>query len=119
MNREYGPIEFTPEVEREAEIIYSLLMGEYKPEQLSPQALRVKNFCAVGTPFSALYDEMLDAYDRLSERLHPGEDQDEDVEVFFDNFLHGCHEVGVAMYQYDRYFAAHPDKYPPTQPCGG
>ena len=81
MNREYGPIEFTPEVEREAEIIYSLLMGEYKPEQLSPQALRVQNFCAVGTPFSALYDEMLDAYDRLSERLHPGEDQDEDVPV--------------------------------------
>ena len=99
MNREYGPIEFTPEVEREAEIIYSLLMGEYKPEQLSPQALRVQNFCAVGTPFSALYDEMLDAYDRLSERLHPGEDQ--------------------AMYQYGRYFAAHPDEYPPTQPCRG
>ena len=65
-----------------------------------------------GAPVDQLYGEMMAAYDRLSQRLHPGEEEDEDVEVFFTNALAMCEYIGLKMYRYGDYYARHPEQFP-------
>lgn len=93
--------------------IFELLMGWLDRSILTPeQDSRIENVFAEGAAVNRLYGEMLDAYGRLSQRLHPGRDDDPDVEVFFFNTLDMCEEVGLKMYRYGRYYALHPEAFP-------
>ena len=97
----------------QAMYIFELLMGWLDRSILTPeQDSRIENVFAEGAPVNRLYGEMLDAYGRLSQRLHPGQDDDPDVEVFFFNTLDMCEEVGLKMYRYGRYYALHPEAFP-------
>lgn len=93
--------------------IFELLMGYLTRDALTPeQDARIENVFAKGAAVDRLYGEMLDAYSRLSQRLHPGVEEDADVEVFFNNALDICEEVGLKMYRYGRYYALHPEAFP-------
>ncbi len=97
----------------QAMYIFELLMGWLDRSILTPeQDSRIENVFAEGAAVNRLYGEMLDAYGRLSQRLHPGQDDDPDVEVFFFNTLDMCEEVGLKMYRYGRYYALHPEAFP-------
>ena len=97
----------------QAMYIFELLMGWLDRSILTPeQDSRIENVFAEGAAVNRLYGEMLDAYDRLSQRLHPGQDDNPDVEVFFFNTLDMCEEVGLKMYRYGRYYALHPEAFP-------
>ena len=97
----------------QAMYIFELLMGWLDRSILPPeQDSRIENVFAEGAAVNRLYGEMLDAYGRLSQRLHPGQDDDPDVEVFFFNTLDMCEEVGLKMYRYGRYYALHPEAFP-------
>ena len=97
----------------QAMYIFELLMGWLDRSILTPeQDSRIENVFAEGAAVDRLYGEMLDAYGRLSQRLHPGQDDDPDVEVFFFNTLDMCEEVGLKMYRYGRYYALHPEAFP-------
>ena len=97
----------------QAMYIFELLMGWLDRSILTPeQDSRIENVFAEGAAVNRLYGEMLDAYSRLSQRLHPGRDDDPDVEVFFFNTLDMCEEVGLKMYRYGRYYALHPEAFP-------
>ncbi len=107
----------------QAMYIFELLMGWLDRSILTPeQDSRIENVFAEGAAVNRLYGEMLDAYGRLSQRLHPGQDDDPDVEVFFFNTLDMCEEVGLKMYRYGRYYALHPEAFPAmydgyNEPC--
>ena len=97
----------------QAMYIFELLMGWLDRSILTlEQDSRIENVFAEGAAVNRLYGEMLDAYGRLSQRLHPGQDDDPDVEVFFFNTLDMCEEVGLKMYRYGRYYALHPEAFP-------
>lgn len=97
----------------QAMYIFELLMGWLDRSILTPeQDSRIENVFAEGAAVNRLYGEMLDAYGRLSQRLHPGRDDDPDVEVFFFNTLDMCEEVGLKMYRYGRYYALYPEAFP-------
>ena len=100
------------ETARQAELVYQLMLGGIDRQDVTAGAAVVEELFARGAPFGRLYDEMLAAYDRLADRLHPGEEEDADVEVFFQNFLAGCEYVGLRMYGYGRYYALHPEQFP-------
>ena len=100
------------ETVRQAELVYQLMLGGIDRQDVTEGAAVVEELFARGAPFGRLYDEMLAAYDRLADRLHPGEEEDDDVEVFFQNFLAGCEYVGLRMYGYGRYYALHPEQFP-------
>ena len=107
----------------QAMYIFELLMGWLDRSILTPeQDSRIENVFAEGAAVNRLYGEMLDASGRLSQRLHPGRDDDPDVEVFFFNTLDMCEEVGLKMYRYGRYYALHPEAFPAmydgyNEPC--
>lgn len=100
------------EVMRRAAYVYAILCGDYDRRSLPPEAERIEDLYAKGAPVDQLYGEMMAAYDRLSQRLHPGEEEDEDVEVFFTNALAMCEYIGLKMYRYGDYYARHPDQFP-------
>ena len=108
------------ETKQQAACIYSLLMGDFRPEFLSPSAKRVKSVFDPSNPnlFDQLYGNGYDAYGRLCERLHPGEEEDGDIEVFFYCAMNLCEEVGLKMYHYGRYYALHPEEFPAILPEG-
>ena len=65
----------------------------------------VENLFATGKECYCLYVQMLDAYERLCDRLDEI-DEDQDVEVIFNNFLRICRVVGLQMYDYGVQFGA-------------
>lgn len=108
------------ETKQQAACIYSLLMGDFRPEFLSPSAKRVKSVFDPSNPnlFEQLYGNGYDAYGRLCERLHPGEEEDRDVEELWGSALQMCEYMGGLMYGYGRYYALHPEEFPAIPPEG-
>mgnify|MGYP006071406939 FL=1 len=97
----------------QAMYIFELLMGWLDRSILTPeQDDKIEYVFAKGAAGSRLYGEMMESYSRLSERLHPGKEDDADVEVFFNCALDMCEEVGLKMYRYGRYYALHPEAFP-------
>lgn len=93
--------------------IFELLMGWVDRSILTPeQDDKIENVFAKGAAVDRLYGEMMESYSRLSKRLHPGKEDDADVEVFFNCALDMCEEVGLKMYRYGRYYALHPEDFP-------
>ena len=86
----------------QAMYIFELLMGWLDRSILTPeQDDKIENVFAKGAAVNRLYGEMMESYSRLSERLHPGKEDDADVEVFFNCALDMCEEV-----------ALHPEAFP-------
>ena len=77
------------------EKIYESLRDYLRPEYRVPG---VENLFADGMPCAKMYDEMMDAYERLRERLGVAE-EDDDVETII-NSLCGI-EIAVAMKMFD------------------
>ena len=74
----------TIEENAKAMYIFELLMGYCKRDMLTPkQDLMIENVFAKGAAANRLYGEMQEAYERLCKRLHPGVEEDGDIEVFF------------------------------------
>lgn len=105
-------LSLTSDVLSRAAYVYAILCGDYDRRSLPPEAERIEDLYAKGAPVDQLYGEMMAAYDRLSQRLHPGEEEDEDVEVFFTNALAMCEYIGLKMYRYGDYYARHPEQFP-------
>ena len=59
----------------------------------------VDNLFSTGKECYCLYSEMLEAYERLCDRLNEI-DEDEDVEIIINNMLQICKIVGLQMYDY-------------------
>ena len=112
MNKSIDAFLSDPKIMRQAAYIYSLAMGDPLPEKLSPAERQIERLLYTANPFERLYGEAEDACCRLCKRLHPGIDEDEDIEVFFDCALDMCEEVALKMYRYGRYYALHPGEAP-------
>lgn len=63
----------------------------------------VENLYAEGKNCEKWYADILDAYERLRDRLGVQE-EDEDVEIIIDSFLSICRETGYHMYLYGTQF---------------
>ena len=64
----------------------------------------VENLFLPGSACENDYFEMLDAYERLCDRLGV-QDEDEDVEIIIRSFLNMEHRIGYAMYECGARFA--------------
>ena len=100
------------EIEAQARFVQAILWGEYDRGCLTRGADRIEELFARGNAGDRLYGERMEAYDRLSERLHPGEEEDEDIEVFFRNALALSEHIGLEMYKYGHAYALHPEDFP-------
>ena len=79
---------------RAANLVYESLIGELiDPIQNVPNAFAPGSFC------EGQYREMLDAYDRLRERLGVG-DEDADVEIMIDSLLSILRELCLQMFDF-------------------
>ena len=83
-----------------AKRVYNTLNGQYIPTFCVPG---VENAFAPGEKCMQLYGEVLDAYERLCNRLGVGE-EDYDVEVIIDAFLDISEILGLKMYHYGALF---------------
>lgn len=76
-----------------AELVYESLIGELvDPVRYVPNAFAPGTFC------EARYREMLDAYERLRDRLGVV-DEDEDVEIIIDSLLAIQRKLCVEMFR--------------------
>lgn len=102
------------DLKSQAALVYGILMGDYDRRKLPKGAAWIENLLAKGAPGERMYRAMMDASDRLAERLHPGRggEGDTDAEILFSNGLDLCEYVGLLMYQYGAYYARHPEDFP-------
>ena len=112
MNKSIDAFLSDPKIMRQAAYIYSLAMGDPLPEKLSPAERQIERLLYTANPFERLYGEAEDACCRLCERLHPGVEEDGDVEQVWGNALQMCEFVALRMYAYGRYYALHPGEAP-------
>ena len=84
-----------------AEDVYDTLWGILIPEA---RIEGVENAFELGTACERDYRQMLEAYERICDRL--GEvDEDLDVEIIIHSMLRICRQIGIQMYGYGEYFA--------------
>ena len=79
-----------------AEKLYYTLIGQMQEEFCVPE---VENLFAEGGECEQAYDEMLEAYGRLRERLGVV-DEDRDVETIINSFLKIQRLVAIKMFEY-------------------
>ena len=77
------------------EDIYDSLQGVLVPEARVPW---VKNLFLPGSPCDRAYSDMLDAYERLRDRLGVA-DEDEDVEIIINSLLDIQQILGHEMFR--------------------
>ena len=86
------------------EDIYDSLLGES-----NAPIPGIENAFAVGKPCDQQYQELLEAYDRLRERLDI-QNEDRDIEAIISAMLSIQKELCFKMYQYGAMFAGFPDR---------
>lgn len=82
--------------EQFAEQVYMTLQGQLMPEDM---VSGVENIFENGGIGLKLYDEVLQAYQRICERLGV-RDEDEDLEIIMRNMMEIEREVALRMYEY-------------------
>ena len=82
------------------ERVYLTVTGDLVEEYRVPG---VEDLFAPGKSCERLYNQMMDAYERLVERLG-GKEEDPDAEIMVDATLQLCEKVGYAMYRYGALF---------------
>ena len=86
---------------RMADRVYDTLKGIGVRDEWVPG---VENLFSPGSECEGEYFRMLDAYERLCDRLGV-RDEDEDVEIIIRSFLNMEHRIGYAMYECGARFA--------------
>ena len=84
------------ELKPSADEVYETLTGHILPQFAFPG---VEDVFAEGSECMALYDQMLEAYERLRARLGVV-NEDPDVEIIIDNLLRIERIVSYKMYEY-------------------
>ncbi len=79
-----------------AEWVYDTLQGVLMDEARLPG---VENLFEEGSECMNCYEKALNAYERICERLHVG-DEDRDLEEIFNAFIDIQRVVGLKMYEY-------------------
>ena len=80
--------------------VYATLTDQLEDHACLPE---VENLFEDGMLCEKCYSDMLDAYERLCERLGV-QDEDADVEIIINALLSICKEVGYRMYHYGTMF---------------
>ena len=83
--------------------VYDTLLGTMEDDSLVPE---VENCFAPGTKCDRLYRDIMDAYERLRNRLGAA-DEDMDVEIIINAFMDIQQELCIKMYQYGAKFGNH------------
>lgn len=83
----------------EKEVIYDLLNGAYSPEHIPDWAAGViENEFAPGKPCTSLYQNVIDANQRICARL--GVDEDKDVENIINSMFDIAQILAYRMFDY-------------------
>lgn len=85
-------------------LVYETLHGVLIPEARVPG---VEDAFAPGSRCERLYSAMLDAYERLCERLQVDGDEDADVEIIIQSLMEIEEEMCYRMYVYGAKFGIH------------
>lgn len=81
-------------MEKFAEAVYETMTGQMN---LLYQVPEVENLFEEGTACDSAYEQMLEAYGRLRQRLHSGE-EDADCEILINALLEIQHHLAIAMF---------------------
>ncbi len=95
------------------EIIYEIANGEYNLSGYPiPEGKYVENQFAEGAPCWRWYGEMLDAYERICERMGNRQGEDRDVEVIINSLLDIARHMALKMFEYGVFFARQKEREP-------
>lgn len=89
-------------------LIYDLANGSLDLEHFPVEERKyIENEYEEGKPCYELYAGMLDAYERLCQRLGKPDSDDQDVDIIIDNLLEIGRYMSMKMYDYGCFFSTH------------
>lgn len=80
--------------------VYDMVIGSIAEDKVSEEYAKIKNKFAEGSECDKLYEDVYEAKQRISQKLHKVGEEDADVELIINHMFDICRIVGIKMFEY-------------------
>lgn len=80
--------------------VYEMVMGVITESDISEEYAKIQNEFSEGSECDKLYEEVYEAKQRISQKLHKAGEEDADVELIINHMFDICRIVSAKMFEY-------------------
>lgn len=80
--------------------VYEMVMGVITESDIPEEYAKIQNEFSEGSECDKLYEEVYEAKQRISQKLHKAGEEDVDVELIINHMFDICRIVSTKMFEY-------------------
>lgn len=80
--------------------VYEMVMGVITESDIPEEYAKIQNEFSEGSECDKLYEEVYEAKQRISQKLHKAGEEDADVELIINHMFDICRIVSAKMFEY-------------------